>query len=92
MDGEPAYAGVAVDVGEYLDYGVAHSAGGPVVFGDDDVAGLACRADQGGRVERLDGVEVDDASADAELDQRFGGGKRLVDGGAGADQRHVVVA
>ena len=41
VDGEPADAGVAVGVGQRLEDRVAESALGPVVFGDDEVAGLA---------------------------------------------------
>ena len=42
-------------------------------------------------VERLDGVEVDDAGADAGGGEDVGGGERLVHGDAGGEQRHVVV-
>ena len=44
-----------------------------------------------GRIEWMDRVEVDHPSADAESDTDFVGGERVVDGGAGADQRRVIV-
>jgi hypothetical protein len=56
-----------------------------------EAAGRVRRLDHGLRVERLDGVEVDDAGADACGGEAVGGGERFVHGDASRRQRHVVV-
>ena len=91
MDGKAPDAGLAVGVGERLQDGVAQPAGGPMIFGDDEVARFTRRVEHRCGVEWLGGVEIDHSGIDAELDETVGGGERLVDVGAGAEQCHVVV-
>ncbi len=69
---------------------LADTAGGIMVFhGDEALGGFGGRK-QGGRVHRLDAVEVDDPDVDAFLLQGFVGGQGFKQGDAGADDRGQI--
>src|SRR5262245_15057859 len=78
------------DVGQGLDDGAAEAAGDLVVLDGEDAAGLAGGAGQELDVDGLDGVDVDDAGADAVGGQhrrRLDGG---ADGAAGGDDGQIL--
>lgn len=79
-DREVGEGGVEAGGAECRQDGLSDTAFGVVVFGDDESTGLPGGAGEGGGVDRLDGVQVDDTGLDAV------GGEAFVEGDAGADE------
>jgi hypothetical protein len=84
--------GRVAGVAERLEDRFADAAFGVVVFGDDEpAAGCGRGLEEGGGVDRLDRVQVEDAGADPVAAKFVRGGQAVVQGDPGADQRDLVV-